>query len=113
MIDKAVFNSNYEIFDKEIVSEIITIYITEYPERMDKLEELIELGDFDQIYKTAHSLKGVTANFFDKESEDLARTIEEKGRAGDGSGLKELFIKLKASTDRLVVDLANLQKEYS
>ncbi|MCD6090941.1 MAG: Hpt domain-containing protein [Bacteroidales bacterium] len=113
MIDKAVFASNYEIFDKEVVSDIITIYITEYPDRMIKLEQVIKAGDFDQIYKTAHSLKGVTANFFDKESEDLARTIEEKGRAGDGSGLLDLFNKLQVSTDKLVVDLAELQKEYS
>lgn len=113
MIDKTIFASNYEIFDKEIVSEIINIYITEYPDRMAKLEELIKLGDLDQIYKTAHSLKGVTANFFDKESEELARIIEEKGRAGDASGLQDLFVKLKASTDKLVIELAKLQKEYS
>lgn len=112
MIDKAIFASNYEIFDKEIVNEIINIYITEYPERMAKLEELINIGDLDQIYKTAHSLKGVTANFFDKESEELARVIEEKGRAGDASNLKDLFIQLKASTDKLVAELENLKKEY-
>ncbi|MCD6180597.1 MAG: Hpt domain-containing protein [Bacteroidales bacterium] len=113
MLDKAIFASNYEIFDKEIVREIIDIYITEYPDRMSKLEELINLGDLDQIYKAAHSLKGVTANFFDKESEDLARTIEEKGRAGDSNGLKDLFVKLKASTDKLVVELETLKKDYS
>jgi len=113
MIDKAIFASNYEIFDKDIVSEIITIYITEYPDRMAKLEKLIQDGDLDQIYKTAHSLKGVTANFFDKESEDIARIIEEKGRAGDSSGLQDLFVKLKSSTDKLVVELEKLKKEYS
>ena len=113
MLDKAIFASNYEIFDKEIVCEIINIYITEYPDRMAKLEEVINLGDLDLIYKTAHSLKGVTANFFDKESEEVARVIEEKGRAGDGTGLQDLFVKLKASTDKLVIDLAELKKEYS
>ena len=113
MIDKTIFASNYEIFDKEVVKEIITIYITEYPERMAKLEDVIEQGDFDQIYKTAHSLKGVTANFFDKESEDIARIIEEKGRAKDGIGLKDLFIELKKSTDKLVIDLEKLGEEYS
>lgn len=113
MIDKAVFASNYEIFDKEIVSEIINIYITEYPDRMAKLEEVINSGDMDQIYKNAHSLKGVTANFFDKESEDLARTIEEKGRAGDGSGLNDLYKQLKTSTDKLVIELEELKKDYS
>lgn len=113
MIDKEIFNSNYEIFDKEIVSEIITIYIDEYPDRMVKLHDVIKSGNLDQVYKIAHSLKGVTANFFDKESEELARTIEEKGRSGDGSGLEDLFVKLKASTDKLVIDLAELKKEYS
>ncbi len=113
MIDKAIFASNYEIFDKEIVQEIITIYITEYPERMAKLESVIKQGDFDQIYKNAHSLKGVTANFFDKESEDIARTIEDKGRASDGSGLEDLFVRLKISTDKLIIDLKELKKEYS
>ena len=113
MIDKAIFASNYEIFDKEIVCEIINIYITEYPDRMDKLEEVIKSGDLDLIYKTAHSLKGVTANFFDKESEEIARIIEEKGRAGDSSGLQDLFVQLKASTDKLVIELDELKKEYS
>ena len=97
MIDKAIFASNYEIFDKEIVSEIINIYITEYPERMAKLEEVINLGDMDVIYKTAHSLKGVTANFFDKESEELARIIEEKGRAGDGAGITRGLVQASAA----------------
>lgn len=113
MIDKAIFTSNYEIFDKEIVKEIISIYITEYPDRMSKLEDVIKAGNSDQIYKIAHSLKGVTANFFDKESEDLARTIEDKGRINDLGGLEDLFIKLKTSTDRLIVELKELIKEYS
>lgn len=112
MIDKAVFNSNYEIFDKEVVKEIISIYIQEYPDRMSKLEAVIQQGDFEQIYKTAHSLKGVTANFFDKESEELARTIEEKGRAGDGSGIPELFVRLKESTGQLVADLKEMISDY-
>lgn len=113
MIDKAIFASNYEIFDKEIVCEIINIYITEYPDRMAKLKNLIATGDLDQVYKTAHSLKGVTANFFDKESEEIARIIEEKGRAGDPSGLEDLFEKLKVSTDKLVIALGDLREEYT
>ncbi|HAG15885.1 MAG TPA: hypothetical protein DCG69_05080 [Bacteroidales bacterium] len=113
MIDKAIFASNYEIFDKEVVKEIMTIYVTEYPERMEKLEEAIIQGDFDQIYKRAHSLKGVTANFFDKESEEFARVIEEKGRAKNGQGLLADYKLLKASTDILVVDLTKMSTEYS
>ena len=46
MIDKEIFNSNYEIFDKEIVSEIITIYIDEYPDRMVKLHDFPDKVNF-------------------------------------------------------------------
>ncbi|MBN2237150.1 MAG: Hpt domain-containing protein [Bacteroidales bacterium] len=113
MLDKEIFASNYEIFDKEVVKEIIGIYIQEYPDRIAKLEQLIKDKDYDQIYKNAHSLKGVTANFFDKESEEIARTIEEKGRAKDGVGMDELFAQLKISTQQLVIDLKNLSEEYS
>jgi len=113
MIDKATFASNYEIFDKEIVKEIIEIYIQEYPDRMVKLEKDIQDVDLDSLYKDAHSLKGVTANFFDKDTEELARQLEAKGKNGDSSGIAELFGQLKESSQRLIEELKDLLLEYS
>ncbi len=113
MIDKATFNSNYEIFDKEIVKEIIDIYISEYPERMVNLEKNIKEGDLDSLYKNAHSMKGVTANFFDKDTEEYARQLESKGKEGDSSGLEEIFVELKRASESLVDELKALGEEYS
>jgi len=113
MIDRDTFSANYEIFDKEIVKEIIDIYIQEYPDRMTTIEQNIKDNDLENLYKNAHSLKGVTANFFDKDTEEIARTLEAKGREGDSSGLEDLFVQLKETSAKLIDELTQLGKEYS
>jgi len=113
MVDRATFAANYEIFDKEIVKEIIEIYIQEYPDRMVNLKKNIEEKDLESLYKNAHSLKGVTANFFDKDTEEIARQLELKGKEGDDSGIEDLFSQLKEISEKLVEELKELLKEYS
>lgn len=113
MIDKKTFAENYEIFDKEIVKEIIEIYLQEYPDRIANLRTNIHQNDFDSIHKNAHSFKGVTANFFDAETVELARILESKAKEQDGSRLKELFEQLKESSEKLIDELKALAKEYS
>lgn len=113
MIDRGIFSANYEIFDKEIVREIIDIYIQEYPDRMVNLKKNIEENDFESLYKNAHSLKGVTANFFDNDTEELARQLESKGKQEDGSGLQEIYDQLKHTSEKLIDELKELKKEYS
>ncbi len=113
MIDKTIFNMNYEIFDKEIVKEIIDIYIQEYPDRIEALAKNIQENDLESLYKNAHSLKGVTANFFDKDTEELARILEAKGKEKDESNLTEIFEKLKSTSAKLIIELHDLRKEYS
>jgi two-component system sensor histidine kinase/response regulator len=113
MIDKNTFSANYEIFDKEIVKEIIEIYIQEYPDRMVNIRKNIDENDLENLYKNAHSLKGVTANFFDKDTEEIARQLEAKGKEGDESGLEDLYSQLKETSEKLIDELKELVKEYS
>lgn len=113
MIDRATFTANYEIFDKEIVKEIIEIYLQEYPDRMTTLKKNIEEGDLESLYKNAHSMKGVTANFFAKDTEELARQLETKGKEGDTSGLEAIYTQLKESSENLIDELKALILEYS
>jgi len=113
MIDRATFTLNYEIFDKEIVKEIIEIYLQEYPDRMINIKNNIEEGDLESLYKNAHSMKGVTANFFDKDTEEFARQLESKGKEGDASGLEDIYAQLKESSEKLIDELKALMVEYS
>lgn len=113
MIDKTTFAANYEIFDREIVKEIIDIYIQEYPDRIVKMTKDIADKDMESLYKNAHSMKGVTANFFDKDTEELARQLEAKGKDGDTSGIEDIFEDLKTTSQKLIVELKALGEEYS
>ena len=112
MINKDKFYSNYEIFDKEIVREIIDIYIQEYPERIENITKNIDDKDLDMLLKNAHSMKGVTANFFDHETEEYARQLEIKAKDKDPLELDIIFEKLVFSSLQLVEDLKILRKEY-
>ncbi len=112
VIDREKFMENFQYFDKEIVNDIINIFIDEYPERMAALQKNIEEKDFEQLRFNAHSLKGVIANFVAPEPQDLARTLEMKGKENDPGGLEEVFTRLKEQGDVLLEELKELKKNF-
>ncbi|MGC8864699.1 MAG: Hpt domain-containing protein [Bacteroidales bacterium] len=112
MIDKTTFTAMYENFDKEVVVEIIDIFIKEYPERIAQLEQDIQSGDLESLYKHAHSLKGVIANFYDEEARQLALALETKGKTQDPSGAPELLAQLKTACELLLTELKALRSSY-
>jgi HPt (histidine-containing phosphotransfer) domain-containing protein len=63
MINEEKFKRTYENFDREIVGEIIDIFLNEYDERINKLNNLLGSGQLDELSKSAHAFKGVISNF--------------------------------------------------
>lgn len=112
VINKEQFINSFQYFDKEIVLEIIDIFIDEYPERIEKLEISIQNKDFPQLKFHAHSLKGVIANFAAPEAQELARQLENKGSEGDIEGTDELFKELKRMTGIMLLELESLKVEF-
>lgn len=113
IIEKDRFQENFQYFDKEIVLEIINIFIDEYPERMKSIKENIEQKDFDQLRFNAHSLKGVVANFIAPEVQSLARSLEMKGTNKELQDTDALYSELKGKADVMVEELAELKKNYT
>ncbi len=112
VIQKEQFIENFQFFDKEIVNEIINIFIDEYPKRMVTLKKNITEKEFDDIRFNAHSIKGVIANFVAPEPQELAKALEIKGSNKDSEGIEELYNKLKEKADMLVEELKELKKEF-
>lgn len=112
MINKGTFSAMYENFDKEVVVEIIDIFIKEYPDRIIQLEQDIQNGDLESLYKHAHSLKGVIANFYDEDARQLALALETKGKTKDSAGLSDLLNQLKISCESLLSELKTLRNIY-
>ncbi len=112
MIDKKQFSENFQYFDNEIVTEIINIFIDEYPERMQTLRKNIDDKDFEQLKFNAHSLKGVVANFVAPEVQELARQLELKGANQDLNGVEPLYAELKEKAGMVVEELKELKKDF-
>ncbi|HLO90133.1 MAG: Hpt domain-containing protein [Chloroflexota bacterium] len=92
MVNKQEFLDTYNYFDKEILTEIIDIFLSEYPGRFEKLYKDIELRNYNDLRFDAHGLKGVVATFCAPEAKQLAYELEKAGSLfmqNNGEGFNE------------------------
>ncbi len=109
MIDRQKFNDNFQYFDKEIIVEIIDIFITEYDERYRNLRQNVQEKDFVKLKFNAHSLKGVIANFMDPVTIDLSRRLDEMAKNKTEAGLTELYNDLEKNSELLLQELISIK----
>jgi len=113
MIDRQKLNQNFQYFDSETIIEIIDIFFSEYPERVEKIRANIENNDFVQLKFNAHSLKGVVANFQDPVTIELSRKLDEMAKNQQSAGLTVVFDDLNTACTRLMEELNSLKAELS
>jgi len=113
MIDRTKFNENFQYFEKEIVIEIIDIFVSEFEERFTNLDKNIMERDFDKLKFNAHSLKGVVANFMDPVTIDLTRKLDEAAKYKQEAGLNELYTNMKSACESLLAELQAIRKELT
>lgn len=111
-INKTQFIDNFQYFDKEIVLEIIDIFINEYDGRIKAISESIEAVDYDGIKFNCHSVKGVIANFIAPDVEAKARDLEMMGANKDITGIEETFESFKVYSAEMVEELKALRTEF-
>ena len=98
-------------YDKEIVVQVIDMFLEQYPSRLSDLQADISEMDFYKIDNHAHSLKG-EVTYMSAELADIARRLEFKGKERDSSGVQELLDTLAAGIPALANELMDLKKEY-
>lgn len=113
VIDRQLFEDSFKYFDKEIVAEIIDIFLNEYDDRLKAISDSIKAGDFKNLQFNAHSLKGVVANFAAPEVQERAKILEYKGSSEDGENLTGVFEELKHLTLQLAEELKERKNDYS
>jgi HPt (histidine-containing phosphotransfer) domain-containing protein len=130
MINRANFQERFSYFDKEIVVEIIDIFIDEYDDRIIKITRVIKDQNLDELKKTVHAFKGVIANFevdcvayqkaatMEQEASDLLTEIKE-GRTFTKDDADVFFVSIsndfelfKTDSLDLLNELKDIRKEY-
>lgn len=112
IINKEQFKENFKPFDKEVVLEIIDIFINEWPERYQEIRKNINEGDMDSLRFNAHSLKGVIANFLAYEPKEIAKNLEDNGKEKIVNGNEILLERLKENVDELLSELKEIREDY-
>ena len=68
--------------DEELLREITSIFLAEYPELLRSIQNGLAAGDAQRVERAAHSLKGSVANFGADSATQAAYRLETIGRKG-------------------------------
>jgi HPt (histidine-containing phosphotransfer) domain-containing protein len=70
--------------DLALLAELIEMFLADAPARIRAIVDGCADGDFEQVERAAHSLKGSAGNLGAVEVLNLAERLQVAGRAGDG-----------------------------
>ncbi len=71
------------------VDELYSIFLNELPKRLDKIEAILRLDDFEAVLKQMHSLRSVTWTIGALSSFHLVEQVEQAAQAEDLAGVRE------------------------
>jgi HPt (histidine-containing phosphotransfer) domain-containing protein len=96
--------------DEEILAELSDSFIAELPKMMAAIQDSISSNDSKSLEISAHTLKGVVANFQAPAVKQAAFLLETQGREKNFEGVDENFKKLKVIIDEMIVELWSVLK---
>jgi HPt (histidine-containing phosphotransfer) domain-containing protein len=87
--------------DESLLQELCQIFLSGYPNLLEKLRDAVVLGDALALQHAAHSLKGELSYLSAPQATSLARLIEDMGRGGDLTSASSSLAKLEQSLSLL------------
>lgn len=75
--------AEYLDFDLEDVEMLIVMFIESANETMIELKKAIYENNLEQIYKSAHAIKGSSANLTLMDISNIAKEIEKEAKSGN------------------------------
>jgi HPt (histidine-containing phosphotransfer) domain-containing protein len=68
--------------DASLLREIASIFLDTIPGMMERIRDAVHRGDLQEVYASAHALKGAAANFGALPMVEAAKSLEWVGRQG-------------------------------
>jgi HPt (histidine-containing phosphotransfer) domain-containing protein len=110
VIDRAVFAGLLESMgaDLEFLGELLQTYFDDSPKLLATLHTALAAGDAEAFRRAAHSLKSTSASFGAMTLSQLAKGLEEMGKAGLLEGAAAGVAQAEAEYTRVKVALQAL-----
>lgn len=94
--------------DGALLAEIISQYLAQTEEGRGQLERVVQQGDHDAVERTAHALRGASANIGASGLAAVCETMELRAKADQLEGARELVEQFDAEFARVSDALAEL-----
>ncbi len=72
--------------DRELLCDLARFYLQDAPQLLMELQVALTEENSEAVARSAHSLKGLSANFDAHDAVDAARSVEQSAMAGDLEG---------------------------
>ncbi len=92
--------------DKELMRELVQIFINNYQKDLDALQESLNSGSKLEMAKKAHKLKGSLKTFYAEKSVALLQNLEDKISSDDFSDM-DVLVK------EIINQIANLKDDMN
>lgn len=87
--------------DRELVDEVMAVFVSETPERVRRLADAAKQGDMEQLVRLAHSLKGVCGTMHAEPLRELSYQVEMAARVGEAQVAGDLVPQVLAMLGEL------------
>ncbi|GAB6095626.1 hypothetical protein JCM14469_18780 [Desulfatiferula olefinivorans] len=95
--------------DEDLARTIISGFIGDIPNQIQKLDQFIENGDIQGVERQAHTIKGAAANVGGDALHEIALAVEKAGNAGNldaaGASMEELKKRFDCLAEEIRADL--------
>lgn len=95
-----------EATEPSLIGQIFTSFLSDGAERLDKLQNALDGNDPELLRKTAHTLKGASANIGAHHIADIAQQLELLGQAGSMRGAAVLIEQIEGEFERVKSEIA-------
>ncbi|MBM4180716.1 MAG: response regulator [Betaproteobacteria bacterium] len=92
--------------DEELLDTLIGMFVDDAPRYLSELDAALDSADWPRLARGAHDLKGVLATFSAWRALDVAKALEQAGKAGRGAAAAELLSPLRRELDKFLSEVA-------
>ena len=87
--------------DRDLAKELLPQYYEEMAKHIRAIREAHQAGNMDKVFRSAHSIKGASANVSAHGLKGVAQAIEKAGKDGQADKVVELLPELDRQYEKL------------
>ena len=91
--------------DREFLRELLVMFREDVRMNLQKSHAAIGIGDYEQLSRTAHTMKGMLRNLSMDAAAETAAALETASRESRGSDSKELLQRLEKELEEILPEV--------